>query len=65
MAALLTTTQCPAMVCTCGGAETVTVKAGKGKDRASGQVRPTLVYGPCASLVAQGWTSKVATVKWA
>jgi hypothetical protein len=50
---------CPAMVCTCGGTELVMVKAGTSRGRA------TLVYSPCASLIAQGWTSRVASVEWA
>lgn len=53
--------QCPGLVCTCGGTETVEVKAGV--DRRSG--RATLTYSPCASLVAQGWRGNVATVAWA
>ena len=51
--------QCPGLVCTCGGAEQVTVKAGTSRGRA------TRVYSPCASLIAQGWTGRVATVEWA
>lgn len=51
--------QCPATVCTCGGSELVTVKAGTSRGRA------TRVYSPCASLIAQGWTGRVATVEWA
>lgn len=51
--------QCPGTVCTCGGTELVTVKTGTSRGRA------TLVYSPCASLVAQGWVGKVATVEWA
>lgn len=56
-----TTTQCPAFVCTCGGTQFVTVKAGT--DRRTG--RATLTYSPCAALVAQGWSGNVATVAWA
>lgn len=59
------TTQCPGTVCTCGGTEQVTVRKGFGKDRQTGERRPTLTYGPCASLVAQGWQGKVAVVAWA
>ena len=65
MAALLTSTQCPGKVCTCGGTEVVTVRRGQAKDRATGARRATLVYGPCAPLVAQGWTGTTATVEWA
>lgn len=54
-------TQCPGTVCTCGGSELVTVKSGT--DRRSG--RATLTYSPCASLVAQGWSGRIATVVWA
>jgi hypothetical protein len=61
MANNTTTAQCPGMVCTCGGREVVTVKAGT--DRRTG--RATLTYSPCAPLVAQGWVGKVATVEWA
>lgn len=61
MAATSTTTQCPGTVCTCGGREVVTVKAGT--DRRTG--RATLTYSPCAPLVAQGWVGKIATVEWA
>ena len=53
--------QCPGLVCTCGGAELVTVKVGT--DRRTG--RATLTYSPCAPLVAQGWAGNVATVAWA
>lgn len=63
--ATVTTTTCPAKVCTCGGTEQVTVKRGMSKDRATGQRRPTIVYGPCASLVAQGWGNGPALVEWA
>jgi hypothetical protein len=61
--ATITTTQvkCPGKVCTCGGTETVTVKAGT--DRRTG--RPTLTYSPCAPLVAQGWVGRIALVEWA
>lgn len=59
-----TTTQCPGKVCTCGGAEQVTVRRGMSKDRA-GTRRPTIVYGPCAPLVAQGWGKGPALVEWA
>ena len=51
--------KCPGTVCTCGGSELVTVKAGTSRGRA------TLVYSPCASLVAQGWTGRIASVEWA
>ena len=59
MATATTTTACPGKVCTCGGTEQVTVRRGTSKGRA------TIVYGPCAPLVAQGWTGKVALVEWA
>ena len=52
---------CPAMVCTCGGAEKVTVTPGK--DRRTGKL--TLTYSPCDSLRAQGWQGEVAYVAWA
>jgi methionyl-tRNA formyltransferase len=51
---------CPAVVCTCGGSEVVTVKLGA--DRRTG--RETLTYSPCAALVAQGWSGNVASVAW-
>jgi hypothetical protein len=61
MATTSTLVRCPASVCTCGGSEVVTVKAGT--DRRTG--RATLTYTPCTSLVAQGWRGNVATVEWA
>jgi hypothetical protein len=61
MTATITSTQCPGTVCTCGGTELVSVKAGT--DRRTG--RATLTYSPCASLVAQGWQGRIATVVWA
>ena len=51
--------KCPGTVCTCGGTELVTVKSGTSRGRA------TRVYSPCASLIAQGWTGRVASVEWA
>lgn len=59
MAATITT-QCPGTVCTCGGTETVTAK--RGHDRRTG--RATITFAPCASLKAQGWTGRVASVEW-
>lgn len=59
MATIASSVQCPGTVCTCGGAELVTVKAGTSRGRA------TWVYSPCSSLIAQGWTSRVASVEWA
>jgi len=59
MANTTASAKCPGTVCTCGGTELVTVKAGTSRGRA------TLVYSPCAALVAQGWVGKVATVEWA
>ena len=61
MTTIASLAQCPGLVCTCGGTETVTVKAGT--DRRTG--RATLTYSPCAPLVAQGWQGQVATVAWA
>lgn len=61
MTTTTTSAQCPGLVCTCGGVEMVTVKAGR--DRHTG--RATLTYSPCAALVAQGWQGNVATVAWA
>lgn len=59
MANTIASVTCPATVCTCASTELVTVKAGTSRGRA------TLVYGPCASLIAQGWTGRVASVVWA
>jgi len=53
--------KCNGLVCTCAGTEFVTVKLGT--DRRTG--RATLTYSPCASLVAQGWRGRVASVVWA
>lgn len=55
---------CPGTACTCRGAELVTVRKGRGRDRTTGKRRPTLVYSPCAPLVAQGWSGPML-VLWA
>lgn len=62
MAARTTTTQaqCPGTVCTCRGTEVVSVRYGY--DRRTGKA--TATFAPCASLVAQGWTGRVASVEW-
>lgn len=54
---------CPsALYAPCGGkcgGQQVTRRTGTSKGRA------TVTYGPCAYVLAQGWTGKVALVLWA